>query len=380
MPKHGLPVIAGAAVALILFVFLAVRSYDGNVSALLHMDVNFAERMHAPSGIVLYEDGGYDGMAYYQVARDIPLLLSGGTSTFDSPYRFQRITLPLLVYAITLGNETAFPFAFLLINIAAAITSLILVLLLTRSVNIHAVTIVFNPAILVGILFSLTEPVSIAFILFFFWLWKRRGRLDAWPIAALTLSLFARETTIFIIALLLLWFLWRRERRNAALMLIPISLLFLWQYFLLLRFGSVGFQANTNIVDPPFLGIVTVIRWAFEHEGIAQMYRLSSIALLVFFLPLCVVFGKEWMRRTRSIDRSTFLLSGLVITMLSMDAHMWGVITSIGRVVAPIYPVYALYAAEHDSRFLRLLSMSLIAISIIAAVGIALQTHPFRIS
>ena len=89
---------------------------------------------------------------------------------------------------------------------------------------------------------------------------------------------------------------------------------------------------------------------------------------------------REWLRLRLRIDVYAFLLSGLCATMLCMDAHMWGAITSIGRVVTPVYPIYAVYAAHRDTKVLRGLSWLLIAISLVAAVGIASVPHPFSLS
>jgi hypothetical protein len=74
------------------------------------------------------------------------------------------------------------------------------------------------------------------------------------------------------------------------------------------------------------------------------------------------------------------VLAGLCAVMLSMHPHMWGALTSIGRVVTPFYPAYVLFAGSRDTRFLRLLSGCLILFSIVAAIGIAAIRHPYVVS
>lgn len=366
------------ALALVFLVFLGVRNYDGNVSALLHMDVPFGEMHHVPAGLVLYTDAAYDGMLYYQVARDLPSLFLGGDTSFHSPYRFQRILLPLMVFLVSLGNADAFPYAMLIINIIASLGALALMLRMTKGHTLHAFTVVANPAILVGILYMLTEPLSLFFTVLFLFLWEQNGRkINALAMGALILSLFARETTVFLIGLLFLWSLWHKQWKQAALVVVPLLLLAAWQYFLVLRFGAVGFQANSNIIAIPFEGPLQVLRWLQES---LHPYRLSSLGLLAFAFPLFLVLCREWIQKKTSIGVYAFLLSGLCVTMLSMDPHMWGAITSIGRVVTPLYPVYALYAAERDTWVERTLSCILMIVSIVAAVGIALVPHPFVIS
>lgn len=368
----------GVFVSLVALTLFGVRQYDYNLSGLLHMDVPFGEAHQVPSGLVLYQDAAYDGMLYYQVARDIPALFTGGETSLQSPYRFQRIALPLLMYITALGNEHAFPFALVAINILASVASFALMLLLIRKVNIHAFTIVCNPAVLVGILYSLTEPLSLLLMVLFFVMWEQHARrLNGWMLLILLLSLLARETTVFLIGLLFVWFLWKRQWKDAVLVLIPMALFTAWQYFLVMRLGAVAFQANGNVIDFPFVGPITLIQWLLEG---LNSYRLSALGVLFFVVPLLFAVGKEWVQRWRALDVYAFLLMGLTITMLCMDSHMWGAITSIGRVVTPIYPVYALYAAERDTWVERVLSAILIVVSVVAAIGIAWVKHPYVIS
>jgi hypothetical protein len=376
--KRAIIALACAAAALTGLVGLAVAPYGGNVSALLHMDVPFGELHGVPEGVVLYQDAAYDGMLYYQVARDLPALFSGQTPSLDSPYRFQRVLLPALTYALSFGNQTAFPWVMLGINMLCVLAAFALAIAATGRVSVHAAASVLNPAVAVGVLFSLTEPLSLMLVMAFFLVWKRNGeRVDAAGAALLTLSMLARETTIFLIAMLLLWSLWKRRWKDALLLLVPVAVLFGWQYWLTMRLGGVPFQANGNTVDLPLVGPASLAVWLWQ--GLTA-YRLSALALLVFLAPLCVVLLDEWRMKMLRIDAVAFLVSGLAFAMLCMDSHMWGAITSIGRVVTPFYPAYVLYAAGRDKPVHRVLSWVLLALSAATAVGIALSAHPFTVS
>jgi hypothetical protein len=378
------PVLAVAlsAAGLLAIVALGVRGYGGNVSALLHLDTPFAETHGIPHGVAVYDDAAYDGMLYYEVARELPALFAGrGEIRLDSPYRFQRILLPLFTYALALGNERAFPAAMLLINLASALGTLIVFLRILKQPSVHALTVVWNPAMLVGILYMLTEPLSLFFMALFFWRFQaRHRRLDTVSMLMLLLSLLARETTVFLIGLLFLWFAWKRQWKDMLLALAPMLLLALWQWFLAHRLGAAGFQANSNIINIPLLGPIKTIVWAFTDSGLARFYRLASLCLLTFVLALAWILGEEgWAKKTH-VDLHWLLLAGLTATVLCMHPHMWGALTSIGRVVTPFYPAYALYAADRDTRALRLLSWWLIGFSVIAAIGIASVPHPYHIS
>ncbi len=367
-----------SAIGLLFLVFLGVRHYDYNVSGLLHMDVPFGELHQVPPGVVLYSDAAYDGMLYYQVARDLPALFTDGQTSLDSPYRFQRILLPLFTYIVSFGQAPLFPYALLILNLAAALGSLLILLRITGKITIHSFTIIANPAVLVGILYTLTEPLSIFFMMLFFLFWKKnKENLNAASVSMLILSMLARETTVFLIGLLFLWYLWKRRWMQAIVSLIPIAVLIAWQAFLIHQLGERGFQANSNIIDIPFWGPLSVL--TRMTDGITS-YLLSAVALMLFVFPLFMHSARTFLRKKFTIDVWDLLVAGLVFTMITMDHHMWGAITSIGRVVTPMYPVYALYAAARDTRFLRILSGILIGLSLIAAVGIASVPHPFVIS
>ena len=373
---------AMAAIPLILLILVALRPYDFNPSALLRIGQGFGERHAVPSGIVLYEHGGYDGELYYQITRNIPQLIFGDNTNqipfYNNAYRYQRILLPLSVWIVSLGQENFFPIVTIVINVIALLCALMLMAHAMKKWNVHTFTIIANPAALVGLLFSLTEPLNLALLAGFFVRWKqKKGAIDALQIVLLFLALLTRETTLFLIVLLGCIAVFRRQWRNTVMLTIPLILFGIWQMILYLRLGVIPMANGTVMIDPLYAGIPGLFSRAFEN---LNAYTLSSLALFILFVfPLFVWCIKRVIQKK---DRSTlvFTLSGLLIIMGAMNVHLWGVITSIGRVVTPLFPVYALTAAENDSQVMRRLSASLMIVSIIAAVGIALQSHSFIIS
>ena len=249
--------LVGALFLLCSLVAIGTYNYGWNISALIHIDVPFAKEHKLPPGLVLYQDSAYDGEAYYQIARDIPALMKGEPTSFKSAYRFQRIIYPLFTYVLSLGNEHHFPLAMLGINIVASLFGLLIMFKITRGRILHTLTILLNPAILVGILFSLTEPLSLFFIILFFYCWERAGKkIDILSLVPLTVSLFARETTIFLIVLMILWMLWHKRWKECLLLFIPVFLLFLWNKFLFTQFEAVSFHASGQIMNVTIRGLL----------------------------------------------------------------------------------------------------------------------------
>src|SRR3989344_4479033 len=139
----------GITLVLIALVLLAISRYDWNVSALLHVSRDFGGTYDVPEGTVLYEDGGYDGMLYYQLARDIPEILGGGALAYDNAYRAQRVLFPLFGFLLSFGKDVLLPYALLIINITSVLGALALAFAYERKVSMSALSIVLNPAALV---------------------------------------------------------------------------------------------------------------------------------------------------------------------------------------------------------------------------------------
>ena len=373
--------LAAAAIFLAALVAFGVRQYGGNVSALLHVDAAYGTAHSVPPGVVLYQDGGYDGMSYYQVARDLASLSRGEAVPFETPYRFQRILLPLCAFVLALGREEWFPAAMLAINAVSILGTFAVLMVAMKKPSVHAVAGFLNPAALVGLLYMLTEPLSMFFATAFLARWLARGkRVDAAAVALLALSLFARETTVFLIGLLFLWHAWRRDAKGCAALLVPVALFAAWQGILSWLAGSYPSAVGGNMVGIPFAGPAMAVAWALGASGPELAYRLSSLALLAFVACVAGALASDAKKSLRDREPLWFLLAGLTAVMFLMHPHIWGAITSIGRVVTPLYPAYALYAASRDTKFLRLLSLFLAILSLVAAVGIAAARHPFIVS
>ncbi len=372
------------ALGLVGLMLLNISRFDWNASALLHVSREFGEAYSVPEGTVLYEDGGYDGMLYMQIARDIPEIFLGAP-TYDHAYRWQRILLPALASLLSMGNDSALPFVILGVNVASVLGALFLFLALAGKPNIHAFTLVGNPAALVGILFSLTEPLALFFTMLFLFFWKKSGERVTWGGApALALALLARETTVLLtIPLLFLPFqysaeYWNKRFRNIFLLCLSFLPFALWMLFLTNHFDTFPWETNEGMLALPFSGILSLL----QHTAASpNAYVLSSAAFfLLFFLPLIAALVSECLRAPQRGAPTTMILGTILAFFLFLDAHIWNVLTSVGRVIPALYPIYALWALEHDSRKTRSLSAALILVSTTVAIGIALSPHPFTIA
>jgi hypothetical protein len=66
--------------------------------------------------------------------------------------------------------------------------------------------------------------------------------------------------------------------------------------------------------------------------------------------------------------------------MLLMPKYIWGSITSIGRVITPVYPLTVLLLAHRDSPLTRMLAIGILVLGLVTGVGLALILHPFTLA
>lgn len=66
--------------------------------------------------------------------------------------------------------------------------------------------------------------------------------------------------------------------------------------------------------------------------------------------------------------------------MSVMPDHIWGSITSIGRVITPVYPFAMLYAARRNDRMGQWMACAVIGLGLGIGIGLGLIAHPFHVA
>lgn len=361
-------------VATILF---TLRPYGWNMSALFHLDTVIAGPHPVPSGFVVLQVPGYDGAQYYQVARSIPKIMDPSQWKFlrsHSPgsYAYQRFLLPMAVWVLSLGQESALPFVFLAINVLSLLGTCILLLRWRRDSSLYALCLCLSPAATIALHFQLAEPLTILLVTAMMLRFLQTNRLDALQLLLLSLLVLSREVNIlFVLALgILLVLKWRL--REAVSLLIPLGVFLLLHGLIYAIFGQMPFLWSAGKQALPLKAIAELLSGQRGYN----VYTLSSIALfLLFVVPSLVIVARQ-MLQNRKLDAVTALLGFFLLVMLVMPGHIWGSITSIGRVITPVYPLFALHGIIHNTRLHQLTAVAVILIGLAAAVGLALIVHP----
>ncbi len=362
---------------LLLLLGFTLKPYDGNLSALFHLDTTMTNAHPFPKGFVVLQVPGYDGAQYYQIARHLPKILQPSqwtelTTKPPSAYAYQRILLPLLAGILSLGHERALPILFPLINLLALLATCLLLLQWKRGTSLYALALCLSPPALLALHFDLSEPLTILLLTAFLIRFLRKERIDAASILFISLVVLSREVNILFVLALGAWLLWERRLREALWLLIPV-LVFLGLHSLIyLIFHQIPFLWSTDKSGLPLSAIWELL---IGERGY-NVYTLSAIALfLSFVVPALWIVCRQIVQEKKR-DVLTYALGLFLGIMLCMPDHIWGSITSIGRVITPVYPLFMIHGALHDTWLHRVTALFVAILGLVTAIGLALIVHP----
>ncbi|MBP7114631.1 MAG: hypothetical protein KBA40_04215 [Candidatus Peribacteraceae bacterium] len=377
--KHHWPLVA-LALTLVLVVLLNIRPYGSNVTSIFHIDKVLHDQNPMPKGFVILGVPSYDGAQYYQIARNMPKILSPSRwhelrNISPGSYAYQRFLLPLTAFVLSLGQEAALPYAFLFINIFALLLTAAAILRKDKH-PIYALALCLSPAAIVAMHFTLAEPLTILLITIVLLRYSEKKNIAVLDIALLSLLVLAREVNILFIAYLLGFSILTRNWRDALKLLIPATVFVAWHAVIFGIFDNIPFLISAEAKVFPFSEPIKNMLGVYGYD----QFSLSAIALFLgFVLP-----GLIWICRdiltTKKLEALSLGALAFFGVMLLMPHYIWGSITSIGRVITPVYPLYILALANRDTRLTRVLALLILLIGLGAAAGLARSVHPYSIA
>lgn len=369
------------ALALFLLLAMNIRPYGWNLAAVFHMDHVLEEAHPMPKNFVILGVPSYDGAQYYQVARNIPILFH--PSRWDElqnanpgSYAYQRFLLPLTAYVVSLGRESALPFSFVFTNIAALLLTAFFLLRSNSVRPLYAAALILSPTAAVAMHFTLAEPLTILLITASLLRIEKRGKIDEITLLLLSLLVLAREVNILFVLFLIGHSLLQMRLKDAVKLLIPIGSFFALHTFIYVLFGNIPFLMSTAAHDFPGSAAYDIL---VGHRGYDR-YTLSSVALLLGFVLPALFWVFIMLFKKRTPELLPFGSLCFLCLMLIMPDYIWGSITSIGRVITPVYPLTILALAQNDKMPARLIALSILLLGIGTSIGLALQVHPFTLA
>lgn len=370
-----------ATLAIGIVVILTLAPYGMRPSALFHLGTGMERSHPLPDHFVVLDVPSYDGAQYYGIARNMPVMAHPSRRDqlphlMPVSYAYQRILLPIAAWTLALGHTAALPFTFIFINITSLIAAAFLFRRSTKS-SLGTFALILSPAAMVGLHFTLAEPLTILLLTLFLTRFiKNNERLEQLDVVLLALLPLSREVNILFCGLLWLYLLCRRRWKDAGLVMVSFATFALLHTWIFTVFGEMPFLMSADKRTLPFEAMLTLI---FGGYGINRL-TLTSIPLALFVVLPGLIWTGYLILKNR--DRSFIAIGSFVFLLLmtTMPDHIWGSITSIGRVITPVYPLLILTAIRHKGRMAVWLPAMILVIGIGAALSLASVIHPFHLT
>ncbi len=290
---------------------------------------------------------GYDGQFAYYIARDP----GGSPPCLDAPaYRMQRILLPILARALSLGQAALIPWALALVNLVALVGGTALLedlLVAAKASRWFALSYGLYIGVFMAVRLSTTEALAYGLVIAGLW-FALRDRPWAASIA-LALAVFAKEVTALFVAGYVLHFALNRRWREAARVALVAGIPFAaWQIALADWLGGAGIGSGGAKATPfeiiPFAGVLKI-----GTEG--SLAALVVLGLLV--IPAAVVPSLWALWRTVGDLRRehwgpyTCLLFANAAVMPFVPFSTYREFLGLLRFIPGLVLMVVLYAAQH---------------------------------
>ncbi len=310
---------------------------------------------------------GYDGQFAYYIARDP----AASPDCLDAPaYRLQRILLPALGRVLSLGHPSLIPWAFVLINLIALVSSTALLedlLVQARVSRWYALSYGLFPGVFMAVRLSTNEALAYGLVIGALWL-AVRERLRAAAVL-LALAALAKETALLCAAAVVLHLLIQRRWRSAIpLALISAAPFFAWQIALIVWLGTPGVGSGGALATPfeiiPYAGI-----WRIATEGGLLVFLVLGVLLALPAAALPSMWGlwrtiRDWQTGHCDLPACLLLFNAAIMPFVPFSTYreFLGLLRFMpGLVLAVVW-----YAAVHRQR--RALLYSTLWIALIAFV------------
>ncbi len=360
---------------------LMVRPYAYNLSSVFHMDATAAAGNPMPAGFVILSAPSYDGAQYYQVARNIPKIVRPSRwiemhEKAPGSYAYQRLLLPLLAFVFAFGVPALLPWTFLLVNIGALLITAAVMLKKNAASWIYALALCLSPAVAVALHFTLAEPLTILLITLTLLAYRKGGRVTGAALVCLSLAVLAREVNILFVGYLFGWSVLTKKWRDALLLMIPVCVFLGWHTVIYLMFGDVPFFMSAAAHQVPGSAAFDILRGAKGYNRLT----VTSIALMVAFVFPGIAYALSDIVKRRKADVLSFGSLAFFGVMLTMPDYIWGSVTSIGRVITPVYPLTLLLLMERDDSWARMNAALVLALGLAVSVALAFSVFPYTLT
>ena len=328
-----------AAVALGLsFQALTVRyNYGGDWSGLFRVGDRFPQPPDLPAPYRFRDSWGYDGQSYRLIAHD-PFLRRGFDKYLDNPrHRYSRILMPLIAWALALGNEGWVEPAYVLTLAAFVFAGAYWCAVLAGRMGLSVwwgLLFVLTPATLVGIDRLTVDTALAAFCVAFVVL---RPGSAGW-MATLAGAALCRETGFLLIGAACLMFLRERSVRSAILTAFTALPALLWMAWIATQLPATQ-TAWTSLI--PLEGYIMRLVHPFHYTLGPLLATLTQLFDYVALAGVAAALYCLWPLRAH-VDLWICLIPVLFVNL----PDVWSEVYAFGRTMTPLWLLIALRGVE----------------------------------
>lgn len=100
--------------------------------------------------------------------------------------------------------------------------------------------------------------------------------------------------------------------------------------------------------------------------------------LCAIIVPLILILVRDL--KQKQFDNITIPLTLFLVFLFLMPNYIWGSITSVGRVLTPLYPLGIMASMHPKDHLGKIALIGMIATGVMTAIGLALSVHPFTLA
>ncbi len=278
------PVVAFALLGALIAVGAALADLSRSEPALGHLVVTSEED---PAADVLVEDGldhpidpvgRHDGAYFYAISRDLWDLDAAASHLDRSHYRMQRILFPAVAHLLHPSPGPGLVWTMFVLGAAAIAAGGVATGALSQSLRGPPwIGVVFGalPAAYISLRITAADPLAVALALWAAYFFLRR--MSVWAVLAACAAVLTKESMWLVFAGL--W-MWRRERRDLPVVVVPAAVAAAWWVFLRLTVDRYG--AGVIELTAPFAGWVEAVRfWGDGYERDGMLMAVLGVGVIV---------------------------------------------------------------------------------------------------
>ena len=327
-----------AAAAMWAWQFLTVHyNYGGNWTALFRIRAGMPVPEFLKSEkLYIFQDQGYDGQVFHLMAHD-PWMRKGSREAIaGASFRYQRILIPALAWALALGRDEWVHAAYFAVILGFAFLGVYWMALLADRAGLNAWwgwAFALMPATITSI-DRMTVDIALAALVAGFAFYA--GKAPVWRVAlVLTCAALTRETALPVIAGYAAYLFTRREIRGAVWVCASALPALAW-FVYLNRLGpsTVGGFVGLVPLSGFFERVIHPAAYALPafKAGVGKVFDYAALGGIALAMALTARLA---MRREWSAQSAAAYGMAIAVVFLH-DRSVWEDAYAFGRVLTPL--------------------------------------------